>query len=290
MTHTLTPRPTPVPTPAPTTPEPVPTPDPFPIDRASVEGKLCVIFIDVGHGDSALIITPDQKTMLVDTGQFFAFHRIADVLDRLGIVQLDALLITHPDKDHIGSFVDIVANYSPQYVFLSPIFADDAYADFISYWALPDVGISYLKAGGKLRLGDALQFDVLAPRKANYKDINNTSIVFRMAYGDVSFLMMGDAVKESVAEMLKNYKRQLSSTILKAGHHGNPESTTKEFLRAVQASWLVISADPWEKHGEKIDSLEEQLQGFEDLIVYRTFADGTIIFVTDGTDIEIYFY
>ena len=162
------------------------------------------------------------------------------------------------------------------------------FADTELFTQIPqrDCDIVYLKADEQLGLGDELSFDVLAPTKTQYDDLNDTSIVFRLNYGDISFLLMGDAVGESVSEMLYRHKGMLPATVLKAGHHGDPLSTTRELLQAVQPSFLVVSADPFEKHGEYTSELLELLLDF-DITLYQTWLNGTVAFITDGSDIQV---
>ena len=258
----------------------------FPVDLTFVNGKLCVIFIDVGHGDSILIITPDQKTMLVDSGQWWAFEYIDSLLSQMGIVSLDAILATHPDKDHIGSFLSITAKNKPHIAYLSPVFKMEKHADFVEDIVQRNCEVNYLAAGSSFTFGDDLKYDMIAPVKQDYEDVNDMSIAFRMAYKHISFLMMGDAVSESITDIMNKYETELASTVLKAGHHGNPKSTTEDFFDAVSPAFMIISADPEEKHGKFSGKLLRQIEEM-DVHVYQTYLDGTIIMVTDGMDIEI---
>jgi beta-lactamase superfamily II metal-dependent hydrolase len=140
---------------------------------------------------------------------------------------------------------------------------------------IPEIGESF-------SLGSA-EFDVLACDVGD--DTNNTSIVLKLTYGDVSFLFMGDAEFEVEEYIIKN-GFSIESTVLKAGHHGSSSSTSTYFLQRVNPDYAIISCGKGNSYGHPHDEVVEKLEmsGTE---IYRTDILGDIIFSSDGKEISV---
>jgi competence protein ComEC len=137
-------------------------------------------------------------------------------------------------------------------------------------------------AGEWLDLGSGVRLEVLGPPEeplhGTVDDLNNNSVVLRLAYGDVSFLLTGDLAEEGEAALLRG-GANLRSTVLKVGHHGSDGSTTPVFLSAVQPSYAAISVGSENTYGHPSPTTQLRLQ---DVPVARTDVNGRVHFETDG--------
>lgn len=214
---------------------------------------LLIETIDVGQGDSILLITPDGKTLLIDGGGFaggplqtaqdfdIGEEVVSPALWARGIRHLDAVALTHAHADHMDGLPAILQNFHPDELWIgeNPHFA--AYDALLAEAARLQIRLRNLHAGETLPLG-AISIHVLAPAHNYVPDLapsNNDSLVLRAAYGSNAVLLEGDAEGPIEAAMLS--EPNLQSALLKVGHHGSVTSTHAEFLARVSPQWAVIS-------------------------------------------------
>lgn len=251
--------------------DPVPTPS---------DGEVLFHFIDVGQGDAILITTPDGN-MLVDTSVKSARDELTAYLAAAGVTELEYLVLTHPDADHIGNAAYVIENYAIKNILLPDrVSATDTYEAMLLAMENSQANVIVPEPGYVFSLG-ALQNTVIAPNE-DYDDNNESSIVFKAVYGETSVMMTGDAEHKSEADILANWRKEdLKSDILKVGHHGAETSTTKDFLDAVDPDIAVISCGEGNKYGHPRPDTLEKLEALG-VRVYRTDLDGNIVFKTDG--------
>jgi len=254
-------------------------------EDGSAPKTLKVHFLDVGQADSILIQTPDGETILVDGGNNEDGAFVVNYLKKAGVKKLAAVVATHPHEDHIGGLDTVIKNFPVERVYLPDVSATTrTFEDFIA--AVKESGAKRIraKAGVKLNLPD-LKAEFLAPKSASYDDLNNYSAVLKITYGNISFLLTGDAEAESEKEMLaKGYN--LKADVLKVGHHGSQSSTTSAFLKAVAPKYAVISVGKDNDYGHPAPQTLKRLQS-AGVKIYRTDENGTILFITDGKSITI---
>lgn len=192
---------------------------------------------------------------------------------------LDYIVATHPDADHIGGLAGAL-NYATAKVAYCPVTEHDTktFANFTKYLNAQGVSITIPTAGDTFPLGSAT-VQILGPQK-DYEDTNDLSIVLRVVYAETSFLFTGDAERTAEADILEaGY--DLSSTVLKVGHHGSDSSTSYPFLREVMPQYAVISVGKDNSYGHPTENTLSKLRDAE-VKVYRTDLQGTIICTSDG--------
>ena len=253
------------------------------------QGTLKVAFLDVGQGDSILIQAPNGQTMLIDGGRSanLADTVIIPKLKEWGASQVDVLIPTHPDQDHIAGLAGVLENYPVKLAALT----GQAHSTKIYERLLTDIRDKNIEAL-QVRTGTAIPFDpavkleVLNPddEAVNSDDTNNASIVIKLTYGATSFLFTGDAEMPANKAMLDR-GFDVRSTVLKLGHHGSRTSTNEDWLRKVQPQLGIISAGKdnsfGHPHPEVIAALEKL-----NIPYIRTDEHGTITVTSDGTAIH----
>lgn len=256
------------------------------IDKSDSEtsNTVKVHFIDVDQGDAILIQYKD-KNMLIDSSTQKAEDKFLDYLKKLNIKKFDAVIATHPDEDHIGNMDEVIKKYSiTNFYAPKATSTTKAFESMIRELKNKDLKIKPLKAGSTIDFDSDIQLEVFAPNSDSYEDSNNYSPIIKLTYGNNSMLFTGDAEKLSEKETLKK-GYNLESDVLKVGHHGSSTSTSKDFLKAVNPSIAIISCGKNNKYGhphkETITSLEDSKVKY-----YRTDLDGTIVLVSDGTNIK----
>jgi competence protein ComEC len=268
---------------------------PRPIDHAN--NALLVEAIDVGQGDSVLLITPDGKTLLVDGGGFGGGPRqapqdfdigeevVSPALWARGIRHLDAVALSHAHSDHMGGLPAVLRNFHPDELWVGNNPRAKDYLALLDEAARMHARVRTFHAGDTVALGSA-DFDVLAPLvgyQPGTEPSNNDSLVLHATYGASSVLLEGDAEGPIEDEMLA--APSLPSTLLKVGHHGSITSTRPEFLARVAPQWAVISCGPHNRYGHPRQAVLEELQAAH-VRTYRTDTGGATCFELNGKGVD----
>lgn len=254
------------------------------------QGTLKVAFLDVGQGDSILIQAPNGQTMLIDGGRStnLAQSVIIPKLKEWGAKQVDVLIPTHPDQDHIAGLVGVLESYPVKLVALT----GQVHSTKIYERLLTDIRDKNLEAL-KVRTGTVIPFDpsvkleVLNPDDAevNNDDTNDASIVIKLTYGTASFLLTGDAELPANKAML-DHGFDVRSTVLKLGHHGSRTSTNEDWLQRVQPQLGIISAGKDNSFGHPHPEVIAALEKLK-IPYIRTDEHGTITITSDGAAIQV---
>lgn len=252
---------------------------------ATVSGPLKVHFIDVGQGDSILIQTPDGKTMLIDGGPKSSGASLVSYLKKQGITKINVMVATHPHEDHIGGLIDVINNFTVDNIIDSGnSHTTVTYKDYLNAIKTNNVNFVVPDLGQEFDIGQTTKMKILGPVSLA-DDLNNSSIVIKMTYGSTSFLFAGDAQSQEENQILsKGY--DLSSQVLKVGHHGSASSSSINFLKAVNSTIGVISCGINNSYGHPDDQTLKNLTSIKTAI-YRTDLVGSIIIESDGAKINV---
>ena len=243
-----------------------------------------VHFIDVGQADSALIEC-DGETMMIDGGNVADSNVVAAYLKKEDVTELNYVVCSHAHEDHVGGLSGALSVTKADNIYAPKTEANTkAYKNFKKKAEEQNVEIKHPNVGDEIQLGSST-VEFLGPVDENGKDLNSTSIVLEITYGNTSFLFTGDAESNEEAEIL-NSGADLKSTVLKVGHHGSRTSTSYPFLREVMPQYAVISVEKGNSYGHPN---EETLSKLSDagVEVYRTDESGDIVMTSDGNNIRI---
>ena len=252
----------------------------------TLDGEMQLHVIDVGQGDSTLIMSKDG-IVLVDAGPGSAEDSLVEYLKDVGITTIDYAIFTHPDEDHIGGADVVINNFEVKNVIMpNATKTTKTFEKMIEAIEQSNANVIEATSGASYTLGD-IAFRILAPNKASYSATNNYSVVVRLTYGNKTFMLTGDAESESESEILAKYPAsELRADFLKVGHHGSSTSTSTAFLTAVSPSIASISCGEDNKYNHPHRETIEKLQG-ANIKVYRTDLLSTIVFVCDGNTISV---
>ncbi len=248
------------------------------------EDVLVVHYIDVGQGDS-MLIQVNGKNMLIDAGPEVNSSKLITYLTKQHIKKLDYVISTHPHEDHIGGMTKVINKFSILNFYAPKITTTtNSFKYMIDSLQHKALKIQIAKAGVTLDLGNNVHCEMLAPNSDTYKDLNNYSAVIKLDYKYTTFLFTGDAQKLSEDEIIKK-GYDLTSTVLKVGHHGSRTSTSDEFLQKVNPKIAIISCGINNDFGHPHKPTLNKLQAINSRI-YRTDKDGTIVLFSDGNKIS----
>jgi len=245
--------------------------------------EMRVHFIDVGQGDSILIESPNGKTMLIDGGVKGAGQQVVSYLKELGVNKLDQVVATHPDADHIGGLIPVLqAIPIEQFYDSGKVHTSQTFEEMLM--AIDEKNIPYYvpKTGDLIEFDKDVQVKVLNANE-HATDNNDASIVLKVVYGNVSFLLTGDAGISLEKEMMQN---DVTATILKAGHHGSNTCSSEEFIHAVKPEVTILSYGEDNKYGHPHAEVVDRLQAIGSNI-YATADLGTIMVATDGVNYTV---
>ncbi len=249
--------------------------------------KMEVHFIDVGQGDSTLIILPNSKTILTDVGNALAGPKIVRYVKALGIDTIDHLILTHAHDDHIGSISSIASEFRINSFYDNGLnnFENPDYGDYIKLVRSDLSKYNIMQAGESIMSGTVM-IEVLNPLLPPTGNLNEDSIAIRISYGDIHIFLAGDIGQFTEKRLLKT-DLELKSRILKAGHHGDNNAGSQKFLEKVKPENVIISLAANNQYALPHESALARFKK-EDANIYRTDLNGTIVIKTDGKTYTIH--
>lgn len=248
--------------------------------------NLKIHFIDVGQGDSTLIVTPQNKTILIDGGGSSSEFDVGKntlvpyILDR-GFPQIDIIIISHFDQDHVGGIMTVLQELKVKKVYISKqVEKSENYEKFLDIVSNKKIKVYEVVSGNKIHIEKNLYIDILWPtnNQITTNILNNNAIVCNLHYKNFSMLFTGDIEKIAETEILEKYSKTpqfLKANILKVGHHGSKSSSISEFLNTVKPQIAVIGVGKNNKFGHPNSEVLQRLENINSKI-FRTDLNGEI--------------
>ena len=240
---------------------------------------LKIHFIDVGEGDSIFIEFPDNKNILVDTGNAVSGVKVYNYLKRNNIEKIDHLIITHPHPDHFSGMFLIAQLFKVNRFYdnnqdIDEYIQENDFYRWYNDFFREDRRYTNLKAGDIINFNNA-KLEVLWPDELIYEDWNANSLVIMIKYGNFKVLLMADANKLTESEFIQR-NIDIQANILKAGHHGADDTGLEEFIKKVHPEITIISVDKNNIRGYPSQDVVNNYIKYGSKI-YSTYKNGTII-------------
>jgi competence protein ComEC len=249
---------------------------------------LTFVMLDVGQGDALFIESPTGTQILIDAGParkvLGPLSRVMSPFDR----HIDAIVITNPDADHIGGFLDILKRYNVDQVFEPGTLNDSRiYQNLETQIENKKIEKILARKGMRLDLGGGVIIDILFPdHDVSSWTANDGSVVAKLQYGETSIMLTGDSTAKTEKIILDQFTEQsLDSTILKVGHHGSRTSSSIPFVKEVSPEYALISDGKDNKYGHPHQDTLGTLLSVSAKIL-RTDLLGTIIMQSDGKNVS----
>ena len=268
--------------------------------KDNLSSDLKVTVIDVGQGNSTLIQFPGGKTMMIDGGGFpegsFDVGKsvLAPFLYHRRISNIDMVALSHPHPDHLLGLIYVMNNFAVRQAWRSNLPIDlDEYPEWEKAIKRNNIDVYYLSNKSPERIFNGVRVNVLWPPDYPVKDLNNLSyneinyysVVLKITYGKVKFLIPGDISSDTEMQLIKS-KADIKSDVLIVPHHGSVYSSSAEFIKAVGCRYAIVSAGKSNifKHPHPLVLQRYHEAGVR---VFRTDRDGAITFTTDGNKLNI---
>ena len=240
--------------------------------------------IDVGKAD-AILVRCQGHAGLIDTGAGGDGEDVADYLLRHGVKELEFVLLSHNDSDHIGGLPTVLGELAVDTLYQGELSVEEPSLE----GAAMDLALSgwegerrTLAKGDSFSLGGA-SFSVLGPCRA-YESSNDSSLVLRLEFGEVSALFCGDIEATAELDLVKS-GQELQADLLKVPHHGSATSCSQRFVKAVMPQLAAVSVGPDRNQLPRAEALEQlEAVGAQ---IYRTDTDGSLVFSSQGEDFAI---
>jgi len=255
-------------------------------------GTFELTAIDVGQGDSILLVSPEGRTLLIDGGGIpHWMHSELDIGEDVvspylwsrGFHRLDVVAVTHPHADHIGGMRAILANFHPRELWIGAGPTNSELEALLTEAKELGVTVIVHRAGDQFGYA-GLQFHVFAPAadaSSEARKTNDDSLVMSAGYRETTALLEGDAEKQAEQRIAGE---QVDADLLKVAHHGSATSTIPELLAAVRPRFAVISVGSRNVYGHPRREVLERLAEAH-VQTYRTDLNGAVTFYLDGTNV-----
>jgi competence protein ComEC len=249
---------------------------------------LSVYFLNVGQGDAILIDSPRHARILIDGGKNRQILAELGKILSFGDKNIDVVIATHPDADHIGGLPEVVSRYDVG-LFLEPgVESENSInQELLERLEAKNVPQILARRGMVINLGDEVRLVILFPNQdVSRWETNRASVVAKLIYKDSSFLLTGDSPLAIESVLVSLNPEILNSNVLKAGHHGSRTSTSQLYVETISPEYVVISAGKGNSYGHPHQEVLDILEKVSTQVV-STINRGTIKFETDGKILKL---
>lgn len=247
---------------------------------------LHVWFLNIGQGDSTYVRIMNDFDLLIDGGPD------SKVLSELGEVmpfydhEINMIIITHPDADHITGLIEVLERYQVNKVLMTDVKNDTGrYEKLLQVISEKNTPVVHPIAGQNIKILEEVNLEIIWPKQLygdrEIENLNDTSIVNKINYKNVSFLFTGDIEETGQKELMKDANEKLKSDVLKVSHHGSYNASDLDFLKLVNPELAIISAGEGNSYGHPHFSTLEKLDNLG-IKYLRTNKNGRVEVITDG--------
>ena len=271
-----------------------------PLFKGEAEPKLDLVFLDVGQGDAVVVSTPDNHHMLVDAGPRTPFSDagasvVVPHLQYAGIDELDFVVATHPDSDHLGGVPSVMRSVRTHaFLHSGRESSSELFRESRSLLQEHDIPSRAVATGDQFMLGEDVSIDVLGPpplhASASWEE-NDASVVLMISYGDTRVLLPGDIERKGEMWLVQHFAEKLTSDVVKVAHHGSSTSSHPLFVDALASDTsrgllAVIPVGRFNQFGMPVPDVLTQWQS-DGYAVYRTDVHGAVRVSSDGSQVSV---
>ncbi len=265
---------------------------------------LKIVHLDIGQGDSAVVISPARKVYVIDGGgnlkkkttdRDTGYYIVRPYLKYNGISKIDCLIMTHSDRDHVGGLIELIDyfkidNIVLPYAYKNKEEEDILLKELIDRATKKNINMVYLNEKNVIR-DKYILFETIYPLRDTTQFHNNNaySLVLKLKYKAYDEILTGDIEKQEEEKINNKYTDYLNSDIIKVPHHGSNSSSTKEFIEYVMPRLAVISSGRNNRFGHPHKEVLERYMDY-DIPIFNTSKDGAITIKTDGHNMGISTY
>lgn len=258
--------------------------------NAAASGELKITMLDIGHGD-AILLQGGGKTVMVDVGDSKNRDELLRKLQQNGVKKIDDIFISHQHQDHMGNILTVAEKYNVGKIYDNGLENDGnkTSGKLFNAFASGKYQHQTIGNGDKINIGDGYWVEVFSPgdflNKKLRQDMNNSSLVFKLHYGDFTMMFTGDIENPTEAAIAGQYGSALKADVLKVAHHGSRTSSNYRFISQVKPKYALISCGEYEKYHHPNKNVIGALEHLG-AQVYSTIKNGDLTIVTDGKNIK----